>query len=84
MRKVLRERVEERKGSGRMLVEKSLKEALKYFINGKPVTVLYISEDGGMDARKLEDTLNQKVVMHLHYAVVLVKLHPQHRRQLQV
>ena len=40
-----------------MLVEKSLKEALKYFINGKPVTVLYI---GGMDARKLEDTLNQK------------------------
>lgn len=60
MRKVLRERVEERKGSGRMLVEKSLKEALKYFINGKPVTVLYIGEDGGMDARKLEDTLNQK------------------------
>ena len=44
----------------RMLVEKSLKEALKYFINGKPVTVLYIGEDGGMDARKLEDTLNQK------------------------
>lgn len=43
-----------------MLVEKSLKEALKYFINGKPVTVLYIGEDGGMDARKLEDTLNQK------------------------
>lgn len=60
MRKVLRERVEGRKGNGRMLVEKSLKEALKYFINGKPVTVLYIGEDGGMDARKLEDTLNQK------------------------
>lgn len=43
-----------------MLVEKSLKEALKYFINGKPVAVLYIGEDGGMDARRLEDVLKQK------------------------
>lgn len=43
-----------------MLVEKSLKEALKYFINGKPVAVLYIGEDGGMDARGLEDVLRQK------------------------
>lgn len=43
-----------------MLVEKSSKEALKYFINGKPVAVLYIGEDGGMDARRLEDVLKQK------------------------
>lgn len=43
-----------------MLVEKSLKEALKYFIKGRPVAVLCIGEDGGMDARRLEDVLNQK------------------------
>ena len=29
-----------------MLVEKNLKEALEYYIKGKPVTVFWIGEDG--------------------------------------
>ena len=29
-----------------MLVEKNLKEALEYYIKGKPVTALWIGEDG--------------------------------------
>lgn len=33
-----------------MLVEKSSKEALEYYIKGKPVTALWIGEDGGMNA----------------------------------
>lgn len=31
-----------------MLVEKNLKEALEYYIKGKPVTALWIGEDGSM------------------------------------
>lgn len=42
-----------------MLVEKSLKEALEYCIKGKPVTALWIGEDGGMNAMSLEDILEQ-------------------------
>lgn len=42
-----------------MLVEKSLKEALEYYIKGKPVTALWIGEDGGMNAMSLEDILEQ-------------------------
>lgn len=42
-----------------MLVEKSLKEALEYYIKGKPVTALWIGEDGSMKAMPLTDILNQ-------------------------
>lgn len=42
-----------------MLVEKNLKEALEYYIKGKPVTALWIGEDGGMNAMSLEDILEQ-------------------------
>ena len=42
-----------------MLVEKNLKEALEYYIKGKPVTALWIGEDGGMNAMSLEDILDQ-------------------------
>ena len=34
-----------------MLVEKNLKEALEYYIKGKPVTALWIGEDGGMNEK---------------------------------
>lgn len=42
-----------------MLVEKNLKEALGYYIKGKPVTALWIGEDGGMNAMPLSDILDQ-------------------------
>lgn len=42
-----------------MLVEKNLKEALEYYIKGKPVTALWIGEDGGMNAMTLSDILDQ-------------------------
>lgn len=42
-----------------MLVEKNLKEALEYYIKGKPVTALWIGEDGSMKAMPLSDILNQ-------------------------
>lgn len=42
-----------------MLVEKNLKEALEYYIKGKPVTALWIGEDGSMKAMPLPDILNQ-------------------------
>ena len=42
-----------------MLVEKNLKEALEYYIKGKPVTALWIGEDGSMNAMPLSDILNQ-------------------------
>lgn len=42
-----------------MLVEKNLKEALEYYIKGKPVTALWIGEDGEMNAMSLEDILEQ-------------------------
>lgn len=42
-----------------MLVEKSLKEALEYYIKGKPVTAFWIGEDGSMKAMPLSDILNQ-------------------------
>lgn len=42
-----------------MLVEKNLKEALEYYIKGKPVTALWIGEDGGMNAMLLSDILDQ-------------------------
>ena len=41
-----------------MLVEKNLKEALEYYIKGKPVTALWIGEDGGMNAMPLSDILD--------------------------
>lgn len=42
-----------------MIVEKNLKEALEYYIKGKPVTALWIGEDGGMNAMPLSDILDQ-------------------------
>lgn len=42
-----------------MLVEKSSKEALEYYIKGKPVTALWIGEDGGMNAMLLSDILDR-------------------------
>lgn len=42
-----------------MLVEKNLKEALEYHIKGKPVTALWIGEDGSMNAMPLSDILDQ-------------------------
>lgn len=42
-----------------MLVEKNLKEALEYYIKGKPVTALWIGEDGSMNAMPLSDILDQ-------------------------
>ena len=42
-----------------MLVEKSSKEALEYYIKGKPVTALWIGEDGGMNAMPLSDILDR-------------------------
>lgn len=36
-----------------MLVEKNLKEALEYYIKGKPVTALWIGEDGGMNRLRM-------------------------------
>lgn len=42
-----------------MLVEKNLKEALEYYIKGKPVTALWMGEDGSMKAMPLSDILNQ-------------------------
>lgn len=43
-----------------MLIEKTLKEALAYYIKGKPVTVLWTKEDGSMDVRLLSDILEQE------------------------
>ena len=42
-----------------MLVEKNIKEALEYYIKGKPVTALWMGEDGGMNAMSLKDILEQ-------------------------
>lgn len=42
-----------------MLVEKNLREALEYYIKGKPVTALWIGEDGSMNAMPLSDILDQ-------------------------
>lgn len=42
-----------------MLVEKSLKEALEYYVKGKPVTALRMGEDGSMTAMPLSDILDQ-------------------------
>lgn len=42
-----------------MLVEKSIKEALEYYIKGKPVTALWIGEDGSMNAMPLSNILDQ-------------------------
>lgn len=42
-----------------MLVEKNLKEVLEYYIKGKPVTALWIGEDGSMKAMSLSDILDQ-------------------------
>lgn len=43
-----------------MYIEKSLKEALEDYILGRPVTVLWTSEDGSLDAMSLSDLLEQE------------------------
>ena len=42
-----------------MLVEKSLKEALEYYVKGKPVTALWMGEDGSMNTMPLSDILDK-------------------------
>ena len=39
-----------------MLVEKNLKEALEYYIKGKPVTALWMGEDGSRIRRSNKDS----------------------------
>lgn len=43
-----------------MLVEKSSKEALEYYIKGKPVTALWIGKDGGMNAMPLSEPCREE------------------------
>ena len=49
-----------------MYIEKSLKEALEDYILGRPVTVLWTGNDGGMNAMRLSDLLEQE---ENHYLV---------------
>ena len=49
-----------------MYIEKSLKEALEDYMLGRPVTVLWTGNDGGMDAMRLSDLLEQE---ENHYLV---------------
>ena len=49
-----------------MYIEKSLKEALEDYILGRPVTVLWTGDDGGMNAMRLSDLLEQE---ENHYLV---------------
>lgn len=49
-----------------MLIEKSLMDALREFIKGKPVTVLWQGEDGGMQVSMLSELLDQE---ENHYLV---------------
>jgi len=49
-----------------MYIEKSLKEALEDYILGRPVTVLWTGKDGGMNAMRLSDLLEQE---ENHYLV---------------
>ena len=49
-----------------MYIEKSLKEALEDYILGRPVTVLWTGNDGGMNAMRLPDLLEEE---ENHYLV---------------
>ena len=49
-----------------MYIEKSLKEALEDYILGRPVTVLWTGNDGGMNAMRLSDLLEEE---ENHYLV---------------
>lgn len=49
-----------------MYIEKSLKEALEDYMLGRPVTVLWTGDDGGMNAMRLSDLLEQE---ENHYLV---------------
>lgn len=49
-----------------MYIEKSLKEALEDYMLGSPVTVLWTGNDGGMNAMRLSDLLEQE---ENHYLV---------------
>lgn len=49
-----------------MYIEKSLKEALEDYMLGRPVTVLRTGDDGGMNAMRLSDLLEQE---ENHYLV---------------
>ena len=49
-----------------MYIEKSLKEALEDYMLGRPVTVLWTGDNGGMNAMRLSDLLEQE---ENHYLV---------------
>ena len=49
-----------------MYIEKSLKETLEDYMLGRPVTVLWTGNDGGMNAMRLSDLLEQE---ENHYLV---------------
>lgn len=49
-----------------MYIEKSLKEALEEYMLGRSVTVLWAGDDGGMNAMRLSDLLEQE---ENHYLV---------------
>ena len=49
-----------------MYIEKPMKEALEDYMLGRPVTVLWTGNDGGMNAMRLSDLLEQE---ENHYLV---------------
>ena len=64
-----------------MYIEKSLKEALEDYILGRPVTVLWTGNNGGMNAMKLSDLLEQE---ENHYLVnVPAVANPEFERAVQ-
>lgn len=64
-----------------MYIEKSLKEALEDYMLGRPVTVLWTGNDGGMNAMKLSDLLEQE---ENHYLVnVPAVANPEFERAVQ-
>lgn len=64
-----------------MYIEKSLKEALEDYMLGRPVTVLWTGNDGGMNAMKLSDLLEQE---ENHYLVnVPAEANPEFERAVQ-
>ena len=64
-----------------MYIEKSLKEALEDYILGRPVTVLWTGNDGGMNAMRLSDLLEEE---ENHYLVnVPAVANPEFERAVQ-
>lgn len=64
-----------------MYIEKSLKEALEDYMLGRPVTVLWTGNDGGMNAMRLSDLLEEE---ENHYLVnVPAVANPEFERAVQ-